>query len=327
MKKNPSPNHPSLPDLPKNGRIPLPPLGTWPGSVHLFQPEDWLAIKTAYGARRPLLVIGEPGLGKSQLARAAAAHLKRCFLPFVVAARSQANDLLYHFDAVARLAQAQVLGAQSGSVPDLKASLDERLFLRPGPLWRAFHMADASKHSQSSVDQTMQAQAQQQGCVVLIDEIDKADSDLPNGLLETLGNGGFSIPLIEHQVCQDPQQPIPLVVITSNRERELPNAFMRRCVVLKLQLPEEETPFLQELERKGEAHFGERVDKDTRAEAAQQLWHDRERLGSDDAAKPGVAEYLDLLRALVHIEPQPEKQMALLKEIKKYVYEKQQWQH
>src|SRR3954452_16127649 len=85
-----------------------------PEQVHVFDEDEIIALNTALAARRALLVRGEPGTGKTQLARAAAVQLKRPIFTFVVDARSEARDLLWHFDAVRRLADAQVFGALLG---------------------------------------------------------------------------------------------------------------------------------------------------------------------------------------------------------------------
>lgn len=114
--------------------VKLPRCGTWGDAVHLFDQPSADALLAALAAGRPLLVQGEPGAGKSQLARAAAAVLGRAFIAYVVHARSEAQDLLWEFDAVARLGEAQVLGALPSSL-SAEQRLDPRRFLTPGPLW------------------------------------------------------------------------------------------------------------------------------------------------------------------------------------------------
>ena len=99
------------------------------------------------------------------------------------------------------------------------------------------------------------------GCVVLIDEIDKADVDLPNGLLETLGNGAFKIPYINENIGLSHEFPSPLVIITTNEERELPAAFLRRCLVLNLYLPQEENKLIEFLIQRGHIHFNDAIHK------------------------------------------------------------------
>src|SRR5687768_8260151 len=95
----------------ENDAIPLPALGGMPPSVHVIDEDSILAVNAALTTGRPLLVRGEPGTGKSQLARAAAAALQRAFLPHAVDGRTETRDLLFTVDAVARLAMAQVMGA------------------------------------------------------------------------------------------------------------------------------------------------------------------------------------------------------------------------
>lgn len=126
-------------ELQDGERLELPAQGVLPKTVHVFDQASVDAVNAALAARRPLLVRGEPGTGKSQLARAAAAGLGRAFVSTVIDARSESRDLLWAFDAVARLAEAQVQGALPGrDEAQVRASLREERFLAPGPLWWAF---------------------------------------------------------------------------------------------------------------------------------------------------------------------------------------------
>lgn len=319
-----------LPNLPADLTIHMAQQASWPKACHIFEPEHWWAIQTAYGACRPLLVTGDPGLGKSQLARAVAQHLGRAFLPFVVQARSEASDLLYYFDAVARLAKAQVIRLHKQV--DFEMALAEKHFTTPGPLWWALNWQDAvetfAQHKHPGVwlapqlgpDKTFDSR---QGCVVLIDEIDKADSDLPNGLLEVLGNGGFAVPLLHKQVYHTDAQKPPLIIITTNQERELPAAFMRRCVVLPLTLPEKKDDLMAELMAKGRAHFPDMTTPEALQMAAEQLYQDRQQAIAHTWVKPGLAEYLDLLRALIAMEKDKNKHVALIQKTASFVFKKQ----
>ena len=256
------------------------------------------AIKAALGARRPLLIRGEPGTGKSELARAAAQVLHRPFVPEVISSRTEPSDLHWKFDAVARLGQAQLLGVTGGK--DRLESLNETLFLAPGPLWWVFNWETAEQQYESaSVKGARPRQPKpewnwkpQQGTVLLIDEIDKADPDLPNGLLESLGNGEFAVPHLKDVVqCSKTNEP-PLVIITTNEERELPAAFVRRCLVLRLALPQGEALHSWLIVR-GKAHFGARVADDIYERAAKFLIEERALQGSEQLVRPGQAEYLE----------------------------------
>jgi MoxR-like ATPase len=130
-------------EIEPNTAIELPVLGGLPEQVHVFDRDSIRAINAALAARRPLLVRGEPGIGKSQLAHAAAKQLQRPYLQHVVDARTESRDLLWHYDAVARLAEAQLCGALGQREAGVRRRLSVRNFLHPGPLWWAFDWWDA----------------------------------------------------------------------------------------------------------------------------------------------------------------------------------------
>ena len=230
--------------------------GQTPEQVHIFESQSILAVNAALAARRPLLVRGEPGIGKSQLARAAAKALDRAFVPFVVDARTESRDLLYRFDAVARLAEAQLRGAFQQTDAGIQDRLKVENFVHPGPLWWVFDWEDARRQA-SAVKTSEPPQADggnpHNGCVVLIDEIDKAESDVPNGLLEALARGKFT-PLGRNEPVRARER-MPLVVITTNEERTLPDAFIRRCLVLFLAFPDASADLTDLLVQRGRAHF------------------------------------------------------------------------
>ena len=123
--------------LEKVDSVPLPEYGSWPESIHQFDAKSINALKAALAAQRPLLLRGEPGTGKSQLARAAAVALNRLFVYEVVNAHTESQDLLWRFDAVGRLAEAQTLQGQNCSEDKLKQTLDSKRYISPGPLWWA----------------------------------------------------------------------------------------------------------------------------------------------------------------------------------------------
>jgi len=331
--------HP-IPCFPIDEPFDLPEQGNWPKTRHVFEKADAYALRAAMAAQRPLLVRGEPGTGKSQLARAAAVTLGRVFIPEVVHARSESQDLQWQFDAVARLGEAQALGAGHCSRREIDARLDPLAYLSPGPLWWAFDWEAAEaqyRHSRFKQRHPVKPEdwTPATGSVVLIDEIDKADADLPNGLLETLGTGGFTVPYRDRQVSLPDGVAAPLVIITTNEERELPAAFVRRCFVLHLHLPDDD-PRLQDedesvrrrkllnwLVKRGKDHFGRRVTVEVARLAAMQLWEDRKAARGQGVSAPGQAEYLDLLRALDELEPgEPDKQQQLLMEIKDFALKK-----
>ncbi len=326
----------------------LPEMGTWSESVHIYDDASIWAVKTALAANRPLLISGEPGIGKSQLARAVAAYFRVPFLPFVVHARSECSDLLYESDPVSRLAQAQII-AQDKQGSNWRELLDPERFVRPGALWWALDWASAAQQTRRwcrdcGVDPTKVKQGpccqaccepphQHQpnwepgdGCVVLIDEIDKADSEFPNGLLESLGNFGFFVTPTRKPVRRVGRP--PLLAITTNRERELPAAFIRRCLVLSMAFPPDRQKQSPEefLVARGNTHFGGDLHDDVYTAAAKLVLKERERQ-QDELHRPGAAEYLDILRALLEMyrhERDPcQAQIDALDQVAKYSLHKQ----
>lgn len=275
--------------------------GCFARGAHVFEQDAMDAVDAALAARRPLLVCGEPGTGKSQLAFAAARVLKRALVATAVDAQTETRDLLWTLDAVARLAEAQV--ARGGG----RRRVAVRHFVQPGALWWAFDWETASVQARSAgeggcVRVVPDGWTAADGTVVLIDEIDKADSSVPNGLLDALGHGRFGLPWGD-SVSMTGVAP-PLVLITSNGERTLPPAFLRRCFVLNLALPvedDEHGTLTRRLTGYGRAHFPEAADA-LLSEAAAALLPHRKLVYDRGQNPPGVAEYLDLLRA-VHEPP------------------------
>lgn len=238
---------------------------------HLWRQEEIDALILARASQRPLLVRGEAGSGKSQLARAAALALAGCqdhLFVEVLHARYEALDLLYRFDAVERLADAE-----------LHQIKNTEKYVKPGKLWQA-----------------MEAENRGVRAVLLIDEIDKAEADIPNALLGVLGNRSFSVSMTDQEIKA---KTMPLVIITTNEERELPPAFVRRCIVLNLNPPKKnEQEFIGWLIERGKAHKHLDIESEVRTEAAQQVWKDRQAGIRDGYYAVGLAEYLDLLTAL-----------------------------
>jgi MoxR-like ATPase len=331
-------------EIADNAIITLAATGDMPEAVHQFDPRQIRAINAALAARRPLLVRGEPGIGKSQLARAAAKSLGRVFISHTVDVRTESRDLLWHFDAVARLAEAQLLGAlcraadlepsnpaplpakEAGKAkpPDIRDRLAITYFLHPRALWWAFDWNGALRQAERvgiSPPPQPDGGDPANGCLVLIDEIDKAETDVPNGLLEALGAGCF-----HPQSCAEPVKATgiaPLVIITTNEERALPDAFVRRCLVLHLRLPSDPKRLAERLIALGRAHFGQGAAEKVLHAAAVLVVSDRETARENHwLPLPGQAEYLDLVRAVITHGSTAEAQAALLDAVAEFVLKK-----
>lgn len=245
----------------------------FPAAGHLWSQPEIDALILAFAARRPLLVRGEAGSGKSQIARAAAA-VTGCGQPLVevIHPRFEALDLLYRLDAVERLADAQ----------DHRLDYTNQKYVKKGRLWEAIErMKDG---------QTVP--------VLLIDEIDKADADVPNALLDVLGNRSFAVPPLHNVTVRAEGGRLPLIIVTTNEERELPAAFVRRCVVLNVNPPDPDSAFIDWLQERGRVHRHLNIADAARELAARQVLEDRKAATAAGYLKVGLAEYIDLLTAL-----------------------------
>lgn len=274
-------------------------------TAYIFEKKMCEALWMAYANGRPLLVRGDPGTGKSEMAYAVAAHLGWPLVKKVIQSNTELDDLHFYYDAVKRLADAQVY-ARNLDNKEKSVSLEIKNYIYPGPIWWAFNWQNAYRDSEEQRRLGMEPAKPTdwepgRGCVLLIDEIDKADPDLPNGLLETFGNRSFSVPLLQHEVRAN--QPV-LTVITTNEERELPQAFLRRCLVIELELDKSKEKRLHWMAERGRLHFtADRIEESIYEKAAQRVWGEREQAAELNQYQPGLAEYLDLLAALSRVAP------------------------
>jgi MoxR-like ATPase len=193
-----------------------------------------LAVKVALITGRPLLVEGPSGSGKSALARAVSETLGWTYYEAVVTSQTRLDAFTGWVDLIERLHHAEV-ASRAGR--DVVQGLEA--FLKPGVLWWAFDpesAAAAGQRENTNPGQPARDPVAPGGAVVLIDEIDKAEPDLPNNLLVPLGSWQLRIDG-RPDVVELSRANRPMVFITSNRERDMPPAFLRRCVVLRLNYP------------------------------------------------------------------------------------------
>jgi MoxR-like ATPase len=218
-----------------------------------------MAVNAAVTLARPLLVKGEPGTGKTQLAREIAQALGRPFYDWAIKSTTKAQHGLYEYDAVSRLRDSQ-LGNES--VKDI------RNYIIKGKLWEAF-------------DSETQP-------VLLIDEIDKADIEFPNDLLRELDQMEFYVYETRETIKARHR---PIILITSNNEKELPDAFLRRCFFHYIRFPDKDT-----MQKIVDVHFP-KLKKNLLQEAMEVFFGLRELPGLKK--KPSTSELLDWLKLLV----------------------------
>ncbi|MBN3564221.1 AAA family ATPase [Aliamphritea spongicola] len=218
-----------------------------------------MAVNAAITLQRPLLVKGEPGTGKTMLAEEVAAGLGMRLLRWHIKSTTKAQQGLYEYDAVSRLRDSQ-LGDER--VHDI------RNYIKKGMLWQAF-------------------EADEQ-VVLLIDEIDKADIEFPNDLLVELDKMEFSVYETGEEIVARHR---PVIIITSNNEKELPDAFLRRCFFHYIQFPDAET--MQQIVK---VHFPD-LEKQLVQEALEVFFQVRNVNGLKK--KPSTSELIDWLKLLM----------------------------
>jgi MoxR-like ATPase len=225
-----------------------------------------LAVNAATALERPLLIKGEPGTGKTLLAEEVARSLDRPLFQWHIKSTTKAQQGLYEYDAVSRLRDSQLGDAHVADIAH---------YIKHGVLWDAF--------------------TSEKPAVVLIDEIDKADIEFPNDLLRELDRMEFYV-YETHETIRARHR--PLVVITSNNEKELPDAFLRRCFFHYIRFPDRET-----MERIVDVHYPG-LKQELLREALEVFFNLRDVPGLKK--KPSTSELLDWLKLLLAEDIPPE---------------------
>ena len=217
-----------------------------------------VAVNASINLERPLLVKGEPGTGKTELARQVASSLKLEIIEWNIKSTTKAQQGLYEYDAVSRLRDSQM----GEKIEDISK------YIKKGKIWNAFETKSKS--------------------VLLIDEIDKADIEFPNDLLQELDKMEFYVYETGQTIKADNR---PIVIITSNNEKELPEAFLRRCFFHYIKFPEIET-----LKKIVNVHFP-KIKKSLLDSALKTFFEIREVPGLKK--KPSTSEALDWIKLLL----------------------------
>jgi MoxR-like ATPase len=225
-----------------------------------------VAVNAAVLLERPLLIKGEPGTGKTELAKQVASALGLELIEWNIKSTTKAQQGLYEYDAVSRLRDSQLGDERVHDVGN---------YIRKGKLWTAFE-AD-------------------QKVVLLIDEIDKADIEFPNDLLQELDKMAFHVYETGETVAANNR---PVVIITSNNEKELPDAFLRRCFFHYISFPDQDT-----MRQIVKVHYPD-IKEQLLTTALTQFYEIREQQGLKK--KPSTSEVLDWLKLLLAEDMTPE---------------------
>ncbi|MEM7394049.1 MAG: MoxR family ATPase, partial [Verrucomicrobiota bacterium] len=221
------------------------------GHVYVYTSKTVLAIQVAMATGRPLLLHGPAGCGKSSLAAFAARTMNWNYIEQVITSRTRAQDIQWTFDALSQLKDARI-----NKLKKIES------YVQPQALWWAINPETAARRGWpvgqkkpsgfQAAKHPGELRSPKHPSVVLLDEIDKADPDVPNDMLVALGSLQFRVTESERDVKARQDLPLPLIIITTNNERSLPRAFLRRCVVHKIEPPQEDL-----LEDIAKAHFGD----------------------------------------------------------------------
>ncbi|MHC1767229.1 MAG: AAA family ATPase [Verrucomicrobiia bacterium] len=276
----------------KRSQDPLP--GAWQTPEPYIAPDRLRdAVNMAVHLRRPLLLEGEPGTGKTRLARSVAYEIGFPLIEMYVRSTSRAQDLLYTYDAVRRLYDIQERAAA--------AQWRSRGVRAPGAAARAAAFAVEDYLEPGELGQAVMLSAMNVPTVVLIDEIDKADIDFPNDLLLVLDQmrfevdevPGMTVDALGNGTWEGRKPFLPLVLITSNREKELPGPFLRRCLYYFIPFPDEPEALRPILEK----HMQEEIDA-LFTVALRRFWELRKSREDQWRKKPGTSELIDWVRVL-----------------------------
>jgi len=213
-----------------------------------------VAANAALTLGKPLLLTGEAGVGKSQFANWLASQLElQTYLKFVVKSTTEAQDLFYQYDALARFHWAQIARAFAGG-PDADQTSDEDASAIDPLRYITYNaLGEAILHSigrKSALEQGLVSSVMPEAflnsiplessrAVVLIDEIDKAPRDVPNDILDEIDSLSFTVRELDNKLAKADKRWRPVVVITNNSERDLPKPFLRRCIFYQMRFPSE----------------------------------------------------------------------------------------